>query len=815
MSEETGMNGLVQDIRYALRMLRKNPGFAALAVFTLALGIGANTAIFSNVNALVLRPFALPDLDRVVAIWETAPQQDASSVKVAPANFRDWTEQSASFEHLAAVHGWNANLTGDGVAERVEGYRVTADFFSLLGLSPQLGRQIGPIDFQHGIAPVVVISHGFWQRHLGGDAGVAGKSLLLNGEKFTVIGVAGPDADFPAGAEVWTPLDLRSAAGKERANHDLLVVGRLKKQVSVVQAGADLEAVANRAAQQFPNTNGGHGVRVVALADDATDGTRQFVMVLMGAAVFVLLLACVNVANLQLARVSSRQKEMAVRIGLGASRWQLVRQLLVESTTLALAGAVGGVLLSNWGMGLLRRSLPPFIVAHVPGLKHLEVDSRVLWFTLGVALLTGILAGLAPALRFSRSELGQALKDNTRSASASPGAGRLRTLLVVSEIALALVLLVGAGLMVNGFRNLLTIEMGFDRTDVLTFRVALPKQKYQTKAQLLNYYDRVVGELQTLPGVRSVACLTSLPSGWTWNWTEYSAEGMAPASPGQMPSTISQTVTPGLFATLRVPLLEGRFISAEDGLDAPPVAVISQSMARKNWPGQDAIGKHLKLGARDGLEPERQIVGVVGEIRSSPFDPNPDPTTYVPLAQFPEESSAFVIRTSTDPASLVAAVNRQLRSIDADVPGYDLRSLEQVISDNLSGVESSARMMLVFGFIALALAGAGIFAVMACAVAQRTHEIGVRMALGARRIDVLRLVVSSAIKMAIAGLAIGLCMALLLAHALSSLLFGVIQIDAAVFALLTFVLAIVATVAAYIPARWATKIDPMQALRYE
>ncbi len=812
------MSGLFQDFIYGLRMLRKSPGFTALAAITLALGIGANTAIFSNVNALVLRPFALPDLDRVVAIWETVPKQNATMVGPAPANFRDWREQSASFEYLAAAHGWNANLTGDGVAERVEGYQVTPDFFALLGVSPQLGRQIGAIDFQHGTAPVVVISHGFWQRHLGGDASVVGKSLLLNGQKFTVIGVAGPDVDFPAGAEIWTPLDLSSAAGaasEDRANHYLLVLGRLKKEASVVHAAADLQSVANRLAQQFPNTNGGHGVRVVRLAEDATAGTRQFVMVLMGAAVFVLLLACVNVANLQLARVSSRQKEMAVRIGLGASRWQLVRQLLVESTLLALAGAAGGVLLANWGMGLLRRDLPPFIVAHVPGLKHLEVDSHVLWFTLAVALVTGIVAGLAPALRFSRSELGNALKENTRSASASAGAGRLRALLVVSEIALALVLLVGAGLMVKGFRNLITIEMGFDRTHVLTFRVVLPEEKYQTKAQVRNYYDRVMRQIQSLPGVSSVACATSLPSGWTWNLTEYSAEGQPPASPGEMPSTVSQTVTPDFFATLRVPLLKGRFISAQDGPDAPAVAVVSETMARYNWPGQDPIGKHLKLGAREGPEPERQIVGVVGEVRASPFDFKPEPTTYTPFAQLPQASSALVVRTSSDPLSLVAPVAAQLRSIDADVPAYDVRSLEQVISDNLSGVESSARMMLIFGFIALVLAAAGIFAVMSYSVAQRTHEIGVRMALGARRIDVLRLVVTSAIKMAIAGLAIGICVALLLTYAVSSMLFGVIRIDAIVFALLTLVLASVAAVAAYIPARWATKVDPMQALRYE
>jgi putative ABC transport system permease protein len=808
------MNGLFQDFVYGLRMLRKSPGFTALAVITLALGIGANTAIFSNLNALVLQPFALPDLDRVVAIWETVLKQDATSVKAAPANFRDWAEQSASFEHIAGVHGWDANLTGEGVAERVEGYQVTPDFFALLGLAPELGRQIGVIDFQRGTAPVVVISHRFWQRHLGSDASAVGKSLLLNGQKFTVIGVAGPDVDFPAGAEIWTPLDLSSAAGENRADHYLLVLGRIKKEASVTRAAADLQAIASRLAQQFPNTNGGHSIRVVRLAEDATAGTRQFVMVLMGAAVFVLLLACVNVANLQLARVSSRQKEMAVRIGMGASRWHLVRQLLVESTLLALAGAAAGVLLANWGMGLMRRAFPPFIVAHVPGLKHLEVDSRVLWFTLAVALLTGILAGLAPALRFSRSEISDALKENTRAASASP-AGRLRTLLVVSEIALALVLLVGAGLMVKGFRNLVTIEMGFDRTQVLTFHVAVPEEKYQTKTQVRNYYHRILRQIQSLPGVDSVACVTSLPSGWTWNWTEYSAEGRPPASPGEMPSTVSQIVTPDFLKTLRVPLRKGRFISIQDGPDAPPVAVVSEMMARDNWPGQDPIGKHVKLGPREGSEPERQVVGVVGEIVSTAFDPSPDPTTYIPFAQSPQASSVLVIRTLGDPLSLVTPVNGQLRSIDAGVPAYEVRSLEQVISDNLSGVEFSARMMLIFGLVALTLAAAGTFAVMACSVAQRTHEIGVRMALGARRIDVLRLVVTSAIKMAIAGLAIGISFALLLTHALSSVLFGVIRVDAIVFVLLTLVLATVAAVAAYIPARWATRVDPMQALRYE
>ena len=805
------LSGLMQDVRYAIRQLKSSPGSTAIAVITLALGIGANTAIFSNVNALLLRPFEFPDLDRVVAVWETV--QTATSVKAAPANFRDWSEQNKSFEHLAAVQSWDANLTGAGVAERAEGYRVTPEFFPLLDVTPQLGRALGPADFQHGASPVVVISYGFWQRHLASDLNIVGRDLLLNGQGFTVVGVAGQGADFPVGAQVWTPLDFSSTDTADRANHYLLVLGRLKKDSSVSMAGADLQAIALRLGQQFASTNSGHGVRVIRLAEDATTGTRQFVLVLMGAAVFVLLLACVNVANLQLARASGRQREMAVRLGLGASRWQLIRQLLVESTVLALLGACAGVLLSSWGMLLLRGDIPAFIVEHVPGLKHVRLDLTVLGFTMGIALLSGILSGLAPALRFSRSTVASALRENTRGTSAGAAAGRLRAILVTSEMALALVLLVGAGLMVKGFRHLINVEMGFDRTHVLTFRVALPEGKYQNNDQILGYYDRVLRSLQSMPGVQSAAVVTSIPSAWSWNWTVYKAEGAPPAKPGEMPSTVSQIVSPDFFAALRVPLLQGRFLTAEDSRNSTPVAVISATLARRAFPGADPIGKHITLGASH--EPDRLIVGVAGDIRANAFDNGFDPTTYVPLTQVPVRSSAFAVRTTADPKGLAALVLAQLRNSDPETPAFDVRSLEQVIADNASGVESSARMMLIFGIVALALSAAGIFAVMAYTVGQRTHEIGVRMALGAQRFDVLRLVVASALKMGGVGLIIGLAISAAMARALSSALFGVVQIDVSVFAGLTLLLITVAAFAAYIPARWATKVDPMHALRYE
>ncbi len=809
------MTGLLQDVRYGLRMLWRRPGFTAVAVITLALGIGANTTTFSTVNAMLLRPFPFPNLDRIVTVWETAPKQDDNHLSPAPANFRDWTEQSTQIDQLSAVRGWDANLTRGDVAEHVEGSQVTANFFSLLGMGPQLGRYIGSTDFQGGVAPVVVISYGFWQQHLGADPGIVGRQLLLNGQKFTVVGIASADLDFPTGSKVWTPLDLNGAAKEDRETHYLTVFGRLKDGVSIHQAQANLETIAASLGKQYPKSNAGHGVNVRNTVEDLTVGTRQFVLMLMGAAVFVLLLACANVANLQLARASGRQREIALRAALGASRWHVGRQLLVESVLLALLGSAGALLLSALGTNLMRRSIPPFIVEHIAGLKHLQIDSRVFLFTLLVAVLTGVVAGLVPAWHFSRPNVNDTLKEGARGGSPSAGRIRFRSLLVISEIALSLVLLVGAGLMVKGFRTLLTNTMGFDRTHVLTFHAVLPEAKYHDKDRIRGYYEGVLRNIQALPGVESAACVTSLPSGWSWNWIEFTAEGKAPATTGDMPSVISQVVTPGFFPALRVTLRQGRLLADQDGPNAPPVVVISETMARQNWPDQNPLGKHIQLGRPESAQPFRTIVGVVGDVQPIPLDYDPAPTAYVPLAQQPVSSSAFVVRTSGDPLTLAGPVNAQLRAVDADQPAYDIRSLERVVSDGLSGVQLSARMMLIFGVCALTLAAAGIFAVMAYSVTQRTHEIGVRVALGARPFDMLRLVVGGAMKMAAIGLGIGLVLALLLTRALSSLLFGVVQIDVVTFALLTSLLALVAALAAYIPARWAMKVDPMVALRYE
>ena len=809
------MSTLLQDVRYGIRMLAKNPGFTAVAVIALALGIGANTVMFSSVNGMLLHPFVFKDLERVVDVWETVPKQNEYHIKVAPADFRDWQEQNKGFEMLAASHGWDVNLTGAGVAERVEGYQVTTGFFPLLGMPPQLGQALTAGDFEPGHTSVVVLSNGFWQQHLGADPGIVGKSLHFNGQTFTVIGIMPADFDYPVGSEAWAPLDLSTAEKADRSTHYLEVIGRLKSGTSMEQAQADLESIAARLAQQYPETNAGHGVRVLGLVKDLTYGTRQFLSVLMGSAIFVLLLACANVANLQLARATGREKELAVRRALGASRWRIMRQLLVESVALALLGALAGVLLAGWGIDQLTRTIPPFILAHIPGIKHQRIDSGVLAFTLVVAVLTGVVAGVAPALHVSNPDPNEALKEGVRGGSASPGRQRLRSLLVISEIALALVLLVGAGLMVKGFGVLLNEYPGYDRSNVLTFRIALPESNARGEARVRDFYGQVIEKLQALPGVDSAALATSLPAGWSWTRTEYTAESQPPAAPGEMRVAVWQSISPDFFRALRIPLVEGRLLTAHDGPNAPLSLVVSQSMANRIWPHQDPVGKRIKFGRAESNEPWKTVVGVVGDIQDSPFDHTPQPTAYFPFAQMPMASSCLIVRTSSDPIGLAAAARAQVRSVDPDEPPYDMRTLAQLISDDVSGVESSARMMFIFGIVALVLSASGIYALMSYSVTQRTHEIGVRMALGAKRVDVLRLVVGYAIKLAAIGLAIGVPVALALTRAISSVLFGVVRIDTPVFALFTLLLALVAVTAAYIPARRATRVDPMVALRYE
>ena len=709
------MSILLQDLRYGLRMLLKQPAFTAIAVITLALGIGANTVVFSYINAMLLRPFAFKDLARAVFVSETIPKQGREGISVAPANFRDWQRQTKSFEYLAAFHGWDVNLTGSDVAERVEGFRVTSDYFSLIGITPQLGRTLAAGDFHPGRDTVVVLSHGFWQRKLGADPAIVGKVLELNKQPFTVVGVMPEDFDFPVGAEAWAPLDLTPAEQDVRSENYLRVIGSLKVGVSTSQAQADLDSIALRLARDYPQTNAGHSVLVEGIVENLTQGSRQFLTILMTAAFFVLLLACANVANLHLARATVRQREIAVRRALGAGRWQIARQVLTESGLIALLGGGAGIVFASWGGALLQQTVPPYIVQHIPGLKHDQIDSTVLAFTLIVALVAGILAGLAPAFDASRPDLNEVLKQGMRGGGTSRGHNRLRALLVVSEVALAFVLLVGAGVMVKGFRHLLDNDLGFDRYHVLTFRTALAQADSRDPNRTREFYDRSVEQLRTLPGVESSAVVTSVPSSWSWNQTQYRGEGQPPAAPGELRLAVSESASPDFFRALKIPVVEGRVFTSEDGAQSTPVAVISANLAKRIWPDTTALGKRIQFG-RDSGEPWRTIVGVVGDVKQSPWDTQPRPTAYVPFDQVPVPMATFVVRTQGDPLGVAAAARAQVLGVGSDNPPFDVRTLSQCVSDYASGVEGSSRMMIGFGVIALVLAAAGIFALMAYSV---------------------------------------------------------------------------------------------------
>ncbi len=807
------MNTLLQDLRYGFRMLAKSPGVTAVAVLALALGIGSNTSIFTSVNALLLHPFPFEHLDRLVAVWETAPQQNEDHLSAAPANFRDWREQSHSFQELAAGHGWEVNLTGTGTPERVDGYQVTPTFFSLLGMRAEKGRTLSAQDFEAEHTSVVVVGYGFWQQRLGANPGVIGSRVRLNGQEHTIVGVMPEDFEYPMGVEVWGPLDLRATEVTNRTDHYLQVMGRLRPGVSGAQGQADLQTIAGRLARQFPQTNAGHGVRAVNLVNDLLQGSRQFSLVLMGAAGFVLLLACANVANLHLARGSARRKEIALRLALGASRGRIARQLLIESVLQSLLGAVLGVGLAYAGLEWDRGSMPAFILHHVPGLKHMHIDGYVLAFTAAVAVAAGILAGLGFAWHASRADLNEALKESARGSGSS--SHRLRGLLVVTEVALALVLLTGAGLMVKGFHQLMNTYPGYDRRNVLAFRVALPESKYREENQVREFYRQLVERLGALPGVEAAAATSNLPGQWDWTRTAYAAEGQAAAAPGELRLAISQAVTPDVFRVLRIPLLKGRLFTAQDGPDSPRVVVLNASLAQQLWPGENPIGKRVHFGSMESVAPWCTVVGVVAKIEPQPLDTSGPPTAYFPLAQLTERSLALAVRTAGDPMDLAAVARAQVQALDPDQPVFDVRSLEKIIDDDMCGVKVSAEMMSVYAAIALVLAGSGIFALMAYSVSQRRHEIGVRMTLGAQSTDVLQLVVGRALKLTAAGLAIGVPAAWALTRALSSVLLGVIQIDAPVFAGFTLLLALTAGLAAYIPARWATKVDPIVALRYE
>ncbi len=806
-----------QDLKYGVRMLVKSPGFTAVAVIALALGIGANTAIFSVVNAVLIRSLPFRDPDRLVMVWENNRPRNRAQNVISPANYLDWRDQNTVFEQMSAIFDSRTNLTGVDDPEEIPTQVVEPHFFDLLGVSASIGRTFVAEEGVEGREKVVVLSQSLWKRRFGGDPALIGKTIKLSGQDFTVVGIAPPDFQFSlrAGsltgkqAELWRP-GVFSQRSRVRAGRFMSAVARIKPEVTLAQAQAEMDGIAANLETQHVDFNTGWGVNLVPVRTQFVGAIRPALLVLLGAVAFVLLIACANVANLLLARAATRQREIAIRMALGAGRGRVVCQLLTEATVLAALGGAFGLLLAMWGVDLLLALTPKDLL----GLQDVGIDYRVLGFTLAVSVLTGVLFGLAPALEASRPNLNESLKEGGRGAVTSGRSHRLRDLFVVAEVALALVLLIGSGLMIRSLARLQSVDPGFDAKNLLTTKLLLPASKYGEDPQRKAFFKQLTERVRTLPGVRSVGAVSYLPIAGLGAATGFVIEGRPPLPPGQQLVGDVRVVDGGYFGTMGIPFLQGRTFSERELTDESHVVIINETMARDYFPGEDPIGKRVTIDMKDENVPS-EIIGVVRDARYVGLDTPVRPMTYWPYPELVYSGMTLVVRTEGEPLALGDAVRREVLAIDKDQPVADVRTMESWVSDSVSKARFSTMLLGIFAGVALLLAAVGIFGVMSYAVSERTHEIGVRMALGARTSDVLALVVRQGMMLALVGVGIGLGAAFALTRVLASLLYGVSATDPLTFAALSVILASVALVACYLPARRAAKVDPMIALRYE
>jgi putative ABC transport system permease protein len=807
------MHNIWQDLKYGFRVLRKNPAFALGAILVLALGIGANTAIFSVVNAVLIRPLPYSDPGRIAMVYHVPPQKSFPGSKifaVSPANYLDWQKQSNVFDAMSIFHFTTMTLTGRDQPEAVQGLVVSSEFFQVLGVTPMKGRAFTSEEDTSGHGNVVVLSYPFWQSHFGADPTVIGKNLTFNGLPYSIIGVMPAHFHFFYQGEYFVPLGWTDKERAVRNNHNYLVIARLKRGVSLQQAQAEMNTISSRLEQAYPEDDKGWGATVVPLREDLVGDVRPALLVLVGAVAFVLLIACANVANLVLAKTLGRRKEIAIRTALGASWLRVIQHTLAETLLLSAAGGALGLLVAHGGIALI----VAFFGDKLPQTGPVGLDTKVLGFTLGLSILAGVLAGLAPAWRLARTNVNEALKQGTGRTAADSGGRATRNILVVCEVGMSLVLLIGAGLMIRTLRALHDVKPGVDPHNVLTFRVTLPREKYSKPEQQLNFYKQLVERVSSLPGVESAGTIDALPFTNDGSTQPVAIEGRPAVEFAMQPEVAVRTISPGYLRALRIPLLAGRDFSETDTLESPGAIVISESTAREFWPNENPIGKRLTLSFYP--EKVREVIGVAGDVKfRGPDSRKSLATVYVPLAQITFWNQAMVVRTARDPASSASAMAAAVHQQDPDQPLSDVRTMDDILADSLSQQRFSMLLLASFAGLALVLAAVGIYSVLAYAVRQRQREIGIRLALGAQLNDVLRMVVAEGMRPALIGVALGLAGAFVLKRTISSLIFGVSESDPLTFLCVSVLLAMVALVASIIPAYRATKVDPMRALREE
>jgi putative ABC transport system permease protein len=803
---------LLQDLRYCFRTLLKNPGFCAVAILAVALGIGPNTAIFTMVNAVLLKPLPVAEPDRVVMIWETMLRSGFDQLPVSAADYMDWKQQARSFDYMSAAFAipeYGLNISGIGDPERAPAALASREFLPALGIKPIVGRNFLPEEDRPGGPRAVLISNALWQRRFHSAPDAVGRTLTVDGIPRTVVGVVPHELGEMIHADLWLPTAINSN-NPERQNHNYGIVARLKPGVTAAQARSEMTLIAKRLELAYPATNTGWGITLFPMAEMFTGRIRPVLLILLGAVGLLLLIACANLANLLLARAGSREKEIAIRGALGAGRGRIVWQLVTESLVLSMAGGGLGLILASYGVGAMRSVVPDMF----PMLQHMSVELPVLAFTFGISIVTGLLFGLVPAWRSSRSDLNTTLKEAAGRSEGGGGSYRIRSFLLASEVALAVLLSVSAGLLLHSFVRVMKVDPGVRTANILTMNLSLPDSKYDTALKRATFYKSLAERLETLPGVRSAGAVMFLPLrvsmlSFRIGVNPFTIQGRPPVPQDQRPQADYRVATPGYFGTMGIALRQGRLLDGHDDLNAKRVALVNEAMVKKHFANENPLGQHLVMG-----EPT-EIVGVVADAKMYGLDAPVEPAVYVPHMQHPAVAMGVAVWTSGDPAAMAAEVRREILKLDAEQPISSLRTMEEVLSDSLMLRRATMLMLTVFALLALTLASVGIYGLTAYSVSRRTHEIGLRVALGASRRQILRLVVGRGFVISVIGAAIGVGAALLLTRGLSGMLYGVTATDPLVFAGVPVLLIVVSVVASYVPARKATTIDPLVALRYE